>query len=109
MTLNENIKHLRLARNLSQVDLAKALGVTKQSISNWENNNIQPSIDMLVHLARFFSVSTDYLLGLNERKYIEISGLTDRQLAHVTAIINDIRDNKKTLTTANRNYESLSS
>ena len=35
MTLNENIKQLRLARNLSQVDLAKALGVTKQSVSNW--------------------------------------------------------------------------
>lgn len=91
MTLNENIRQLRITRNLSQVDLAKALGVTKQSISNWENNNIQPSIDMLIHLARFFSVSTDYLLGLNQQKYIEVSGLTDQQLAHVTAIINDIQ------------------
>lgn len=90
MTLNENIRQLRMARNLSQVDLAKALGVTKQSISNWENNNIQPSIDMLIHLAKFFSVSTDYLLGLEQRKYIEVSGLTDHQLAHISAIINDI-------------------
>ena len=90
MTLNENIRQLRMARNLSQVDLAKALGVTKQSISNWENNNILPSIDMLIHLAKFFSVSTDYLLGLEQRKYIEISGLTDQQLAHISAIINDI-------------------
>ena len=90
MTLNENIRQLRITRNLSQVDLAKALGVTKQSISNWENNNIQPSIDMLIHLAKFFSVSTDYLLGLEQRKYIEISGLTDQQLAHISAIINDI-------------------
>ncbi len=91
MTLNENIKQLRQSRNLSQVDLASALGVTKQSISNWENNNIQPSIDMLIRLARFFSVSTDYLLGLDQRKYIEINGLTDYQLAHITAIIGDIR------------------
>lgn len=90
MTLNENIRQLRMARNLSQVDLAKALGVTKQSISNWENNNIQPSIDMLIHLAKFFSVSTGYLLGLEQRKYIEISGLTDQQMAHISAIINDI-------------------
>lgn len=93
MTLNENIKQLRQARNLSQVDLAKALGVTKQSVSNWENNNIQPSIDMLIRLAQFFSVSTDFILGLDQRKYIEINGLTDYQLAHVTAIIDDIRDN----------------
>ena len=92
MTLNENIRQLRLARNLSQVDLAKSLGVTKQSISNWENNNIQPSIDMLIRLAVFFSVSTDRMLGLDQREYIEISGLTSRQLAHVTAIIDDIRN-----------------
>lgn len=90
MTLNENIRRLRLARNLSQVDLAKALGVTKQSISNWENDNIQPSIDMLVRLSKYFSVSTDVLLGQEQREYLEITGLTDSQLAHVTAIINDI-------------------
>ena len=94
MTLNENIKQLRLARNLSQVDLAKKLGVTKQSISNWENNNIQPSIDMLIRLSNYFSVSTDYILGLEERKFIEINGLTERQLAHIMAVINDIRGGK---------------
>lgn len=91
MTLNENIKQLRLARNLSQVDLARALGVTKQSVSNWENNNIQPSIDMLIRISHFFSVSTDYMLGLEERKFIEINGLTETQLAHIRAVIDDIR------------------
>lgn len=95
MTLNENIRQLRLARSLSQVDLANALGVTKQSVSNWENNNIQPSIDMLIRLAQFFSVSTDSILGLNHRKYIEISDLTDYQIAHISAIIDDIRDKNK--------------
>ncbi len=91
MTLNENIRRLRLARNISQVDLAKALGVTKQSISNWENNNIQPSIDMLIRICDYFRVTTDYMLGLEEKNYIEISGLTDYELAHITAIIDDIR------------------
>ena len=47
-------------------------------------------IDMLIHLAKFFSVSTDYLLELEQRKYIEISGLTGQQLVHISAIINDI-------------------
>lgn len=91
MLLNENIRLLRSARNLSQVDLANALGVTKQSISNWENNNIQPSIDMLIRMADFFSVSTDYLLGLDQRRFIEIEGLTEYQIAHITAIIDDIK------------------
>lgn len=97
MTLNENIKQLRLARNLSQVDLATALGVTKQSVSNWENNNIQPSIDMLIRISGFFSVSTDYMLGLEERKFIEINGLSETQLAHIRAVIDDIRGDNRQL------------
>ena len=59
----ERIKDLRLNRGLSQVELAKQLFVTKQCISNWENGNIIPSAEMLIKIARYFSVSTDYLLG----------------------------------------------
>ena len=52
--LNERIKQLRIGRGLSQVDLAEKLGVSKQSVSNWENDNIQPSIEMLVKISHFF-------------------------------------------------------
>jgi len=38
--LSERIKELRLSRNLNQVQLGEALWVTKQTISNWENDNI---------------------------------------------------------------------
>ena len=91
MKLDERIKELRLARGLSQVDLADSLGVTKQSVSNWENSNIQPSIDMLMRLANYVSVSTDYLLGMDDRDYIEVTGLDDKELAHIRQIIDDIR------------------
>lgn len=88
--LNERIRKLRLERNWSQVDLAKKLNVTKQSVSNWENDNIQPSIEMLVKLAAVFSVSTDYLLGLEERRYLEITGLTDVEIAHIQLFVGDL-------------------
>ncbi|MCI9059925.1 MAG: helix-turn-helix transcriptional regulator [Lachnospiraceae bacterium] len=84
------IRKLRTAHSLNQVQLAGKLGVSKQTVSNWENNNILPSIDMLVKTAEFFSVSTDYLLELDDRRYIEVTGLTDTQLAHVQQIIFDI-------------------
>lgn len=89
--LNERIRKLRLERNLSQVDLAKKLNVTKQSVSNWENDNIQPSIEMLVKLAEAFSVSTDYLLGLEDRRYLEITGLTDEEVSHIQVVVEDLR------------------
>lgn len=86
----DRIKILRTSHNLSQVQLAEQLNVSKQTVSNWENNNILPSVEMLVKIALFFSVSTDYLLELDHRSYIEISGLTDSQLAHIQQIIQDI-------------------
>ena len=92
--LNTKIRELRLSYNLSQVDLAKALGVSKQCVSNWENDNIQPSIEMLVKLANFFHVKTDYILGLDEEKYLHISGLTAEQRSHIQQIINDILNSK---------------
>lgn len=89
--LNENIKKIRLAQNISQVELARRLNVSKQSVSNWENDNIQPSIDMLIKIANCFGVSTDYLLGLSTEKTIDATGLTDMQIAHIRQIIDDIK------------------
>lgn len=91
--LNEKIKQLRTARNISQVELARKLGVSKQSVSNWENDNIQPSIDMLVKIAKCLSVSTDYLLGLNSEITIDATGLTDIQIAHIRQLVEDLRNN----------------
>ena len=85
------IKNLRQSRSLNQVQLANLLNVSKQTVSNWENNNILPSIEMLVKISQFFSVSTDYLLELDSRSYIEVTGLTDVQLAHIRQIIDDIK------------------
>ena len=88
------IKELRLTHNLIQVQLADELNVSKQTISNWENNNILPSIDMLVKISKFFSVSTDFLLELDSRQYIEVTGLTGKELAHIQQIISDIVSKK---------------
>ena len=90
LALNENIKKLRIARGLNQVEFAKILCVTKQCVSNWENDNVVPSIDMLCKIADFFEVSTDYLVGRSERRVIEVSSLTDEQIAHITSLIYDL-------------------
>lgn len=89
--LNEKIKSLRLAGNYSQVDIAEKLSVTKQTVSNWENNNIQPSVDMLVKIADLFGVSTDYLLGRESIPRLDVSGLNETEIQHINALINDIR------------------
>lgn len=91
--LNQRIKELRNGLNISQIDLGKKLGVTKQCISNWENDNIQPSIDMLIKISKFFGVSTDYLLGIDSKKTLDVSMLSDDQASHIRLIISDIIKN----------------
>ena len=92
--LGSYIKELRLSHGLNQVDLAKLLCVTKQTVSNWENSNIQPSIDMLVRIADFFNVSTDYLLDRDLETKLNVAGLTNDQIAHINWIIKDLKENK---------------
>lgn len=87
----ERFKELREARGLSQVQLGRNLGLSKQTISNWENSNISPSIDTIVSIADYFNVSTDYLLGRDEKRYIEVKGLSEKQLALIQMLIDEIR------------------
>lgn len=90
--LNENIRVLRTSHNLSQVELARKLGVSKQCVSNWENDNVQPSIEMLVKIAKYFNVTTDCLLDLTSKNTVSLDGLSDRQAAHIRMIIADLSE-----------------
>lgn len=89
--INEMIRKLRKDFNISQVELASKLGVTKQCVSNWENDNILPSIEMLVKIAKYFNVSTDYLLGISSENTLDVSGLTDTEIAHIKLIVDDFK------------------
>lgn len=89
----DQIKTLRTASGFSQVELAAKLGVSKQSVSNWENNNIMPSIDMLKRICEVFSCSADYLLEIQDDQtiYIESNGLTLEQKTHIQQLVNDFK------------------
>ena len=89
--LGQRINELRTALGWSQVKLAEKLNISKQTVSNWENDNIQPSIEMLIRLAKLFHVSTDYLLGLNDATTINVDGLPNAFIAHLTQIIEDYK------------------
>ncbi len=93
--LNDNIKTLRSQMGLSQVELATKLSVSKQCVSNWENDNVQPSIDMLIKIADYFNVSTDFLLGRSSDVLLDASSLTEAQRAHISLLIKDLSENNQ--------------
>lgn len=62
MTLGEKLSKLRKENNITQEQLADTLGVSRQSISKWENNEAYPETDKLIHMSEMFRCSLDYLL-----------------------------------------------
>lgn len=90
--LNQRIRELRCGCGWSQVELAKRLGLSKQTVSNWENDNIQPSIEMLVRLSKVFGVSTDYLLGLERTPRLNVEGVPKAMVEHLNLLVEDYRN-----------------
>lgn len=74
------LKTLRLKENLTQAQLAQRLGLTKSVISAYETGLRLPSYDILIHIARIFHVTTDYLLGLEHKQEIDLSGLSQEEV-----------------------------
>lgn len=90
--LSKRIYELRSSFGWTQVQLARKLNITKQTVSNWENDNIQPSVEMLVNLSKIFNVSTDYLLGLTSTNSISVDGLPVGFISHIVQIIEDYKN-----------------
>lgn len=82
------LKQLREKHNSSQSQVAKRLGITRAAISSCENNISLPSVNVLAELALLYRVSTDYLLGLDNRTAIVLEDLTPRQ----SAVIQEVMD-----------------
>lgn len=59
----ERLKELRMEKELSQLQLAKATGFSQSAITYWETGQRIPNAKAIITLAHFFEVSTDYLLG----------------------------------------------
>ncbi len=88
---DERIKALRTSLGLNQVEFGRKINVTKQSVCNWENGNIMPSVEMLKKIATVYSVTTDYLLGISDKMTIDVEGLSNEEILHLQAIANDLK------------------
>lgn len=64
-----NLKLLRKEKGVSQQALADALGISQQSINNYENKTIEPDIGMMKMMADYFGTTIDYLVGYADTRY----------------------------------------
>lgn len=88
----DRIKSLRKQQNITQVELAKQLGITRSSVNAWEMGISVPSTQYIVELANMFKVSTDYLLGVNASTTISLDGLTDKDIELIRSIVLHLKE-----------------
>lgn len=80
----------RKSKKLTQLQVADLVGTTKSSISGYENNTSFPPIEILKRMALIYSVSCDYLLGIDERHTIIIEDITERQCSIIQDMVNKL-------------------
>ena len=91
---SERIKALREARGWTQAELARRLNITCNGVNSWEQGLSMPSPACLVDLAKLFSVSTDYLLGVERLEAVNVTGLKEEDIALLAQLADRLRENR---------------
>lgn len=92
MNFGEKLKTLRKGMKLTQKQLADRIGVAKSIVSYYESGDRYPSYDVLVKIARIFHTTTDYLLDVERKRVIDVSNLTEDNIALVTSLVEALND-----------------
>lgn len=71
------------------------MGLSKAVISRYETGIGYPPLDTLIYFAEYFGVTTDYLLGLEHKKLIDVTDLTSGEIESLNNIIKEYRKYKK--------------
>ena len=87
LDLSVRLKEQRKNKHLNQEQVAECIGVTKSTISAYENDLRQPSYEILLKLANLYCVSTDYLLGRTDTVSVDLSDLTIAEATLVKELV----------------------
>ena len=90
----ERIKALREARGWTQAELARRMNITRNGVNSWEQGLSMPSPACLVDLSKVFSVSTDYLLGVERLETVNVTGLDEKDVAMLAQLADWLRETR---------------
>lgn len=91
VNLGERLKKLRMEKQITQAEISRRTGISKVMLSSYELEQRSPSYEVLIKLASFFGTSTDYLLGLEKSRTLNVEGLTDDEVGALVHMIDVLR------------------
>ena len=89
--MGEKLRSLRIEKNLTQKQVADRIGLAISAVSSYESGSRYPTYDTLKKLARMFHVSTDYLLGIADKRNIDVTGLNDEDVGLISQLVDKLR------------------
>lgn len=81
------LKQLRLEKHLTQAQVAERIGVTPSMVSSYETDIRLPSFEVMLRIADLFGVTVDYLLCREDKRFLDISALSDQEAAVVCGMV----------------------
>ena len=93
--VQNRFKEIRIRNHLTQKQMAERLGVQKSVVCYYEHGERFPSYDVLLRIASIFHVSTDYLLGRDNFRVLDVSGLSEDEINAVQGVIDVVRQKDK--------------
>lgn len=91
VNMGEKLRSLRMEKNLTQKQVADRIGLAISAVSSYESGSRYPTYDTLIKLARMFHVSTDYLLGIADKRNIDVTGLNDEDVGLISQLVDKLR------------------
>lgn len=91
VNMGNKLKNLRKQKRLTQKQVADRIGLAISAVSSYEAGTRYPSYDVLIKLARIYHVSTDYLLGMTDKKELDISGLNNEEEEVISQLVNILK------------------
>lgn len=91
VNMGNKLKNLRKQKRLTQKQVADRIGLAISAVSSYEAGTRYPSYDVLIKLARIYHVSTDYLLGMTDKKELDISGLNNEEVEAISQLVNILK------------------
>ena len=91
VSMGDKLRSLRIEKNLTQKQVADRIGLAISAVSSYESGSRYPTYDTLIKLARMFHVSTDYLLGIADKRNIDVTGLDDEDVGLISQLVDKLR------------------
>ncbi|NLL75833.1 MAG: helix-turn-helix transcriptional regulator [Clostridiales bacterium] len=89
--LGSRLKALRKEKNMTQKALADRLGLATSAICSYEIGSRYPSYEILIKIAAIFRVSTDYLLGVEKNRYIDVTDFSEEDIEILVMLADSLR------------------